>query len=247
MAHRVLTNCKTYLGSLDISGDTNSVALAHSQAEIDDTSYPSGATATTFKARLPGLQDGQISMAGASNLVSGGEDEVIEGKMGVANVPIMIGFTENGTALGAGVYFGLIQEGSYQTGGQVGARATMTLTGMVSQYELVAGAVELPPLVYSTTNNGVLQNLGAVASNQKLYAALHTLSISGTSFVAKVVSSATQGGAHTVRATFTTVTGVGAEFLAPTVGPFTDTWWGIDITTVTGPTLFSAIGAVGIR
>ncbi len=238
MAHFALSNCKILLGTFDLTGDMNKVSIARSQADLDDTTWPA-----TFKARIIGLSDGQIGMAGLVNLADDGQDEILSGNMSLSNIPVMISLA--GAADFDRCKFGKIQQGQYKTGGNVGQRAEWSADGRISSNVLTDGNV-MAVGTKTGTFNGTWRDLGAVLDTQKLYAQIHaTAKSSFTSAVFKVQSADDNIGTNaTDRITFTTITGLTSEFKV-LAGPITQTFFRVMCSAFTGTSLAITAG-VGI-
>ena len=73
MAHQVANGSFISLGGTDMSSDGTSISDAHSTDLPEDTSF-----ADTFKQRLIGLQDYQLSLEFNQNYVDDGLDEDLE-------------------------------------------------------------------------------------------------------------------------------------------------------------------------
>ena len=95
----------------------------------------------------------------------------------------------------------------------------------------------------TATGNGTSQQLGAVTSAQKVYAAIHIWSISGTSTPTITVKIQSDDNSSftsaTDRITFTAATAIGSQYKA-TAGAITDTYWRANYT-ITGTNPIFAI------
>jgi hypothetical protein len=115
----------------------------------------------------------------------------------------------------------------------------------------VRGQFAHPPGTARTaTGTGTGLEVGAVAAGARLYAALHVLSVSGTtpSLTARVESSADNTfAAPTTRLTFAAATAAGGQALRTDGSAITDTWWRV-AWTVTGTTpSFMFAATLGIQ
>ncbi|HEY9416720.1 MAG TPA: hypothetical protein VIQ30_18350, partial [Pseudonocardia sp.] len=87
--------------------------------------------------------------------------------------------------------------------------------------------------------------VGAVASGQFAYAALHVFS-AGTTMTVQVQSAATVGFASpTTRGTFSAATAVGGLWLTRVAGPITDTYWRLNVSAITGTFQVAGVIAIG--
>ena len=243
MAHFPYLNNKIVLGPYDLSGDMNSVTIARTQEGLSDDTF---SASKTFKARIGGLGDGVIGMAGLIELTDDGQDEILSTNISLSNIPILISFP--GAADFDRCKFGKIQQGSYNRGGNVGQRAEWTAEGKISSYVLTDGNI-MATGAKTTTFNGTARQLGALSATQKLYATLHaTAKTTFTSAVFKVQSDDNSGfTTPTDRITFSTVTGLTSEFATPVSGAITDDWWRVICSSFTGTslTIYIAVGIAG--
>jgi len=242
MAHFALLNCKILLGEFDISGDLNRVTIQRTQEPLPDDTFSS---TKTFKARIPGLQDGVFGLAGLVELTNDGQDEIFNANMSLSNKPILV-------TLGAAedfdrCKFGVIQQGQYQSGGNVGGRAEFSAEGRISGYALTDGNI-MAIGAKTGTFNGTYRQLGAVSATQKLYAQIHaTAKDTFTSAVFKVQSADDAGGTNvTDRITFATINGLTSEFATPVSGAITQQFWRVICSAFTGTSL-TITAAVGIQ
>lgn len=109
-----------------------------------------------------------------------------------------------------------------------GELAMASLSGMGEGSPVVRGTLMNAPATAVTANgNTAGQELGAVSASQRLYAALHVFSASGTSPTLAVKVQSDDNGAFssaTDRITFTTATGITSEW-SSVAGAVTDTHW----------------------
>lgn len=239
-AHYPLTTTKILLGQYDISGDLNKIEIDRSQAELADDTFTSAATG--FRARIPGMQDGVFSLAGMVELTDDGQDEIFETNMSLSSIPIMVGlqgFTDFNR-----VKFGLIQQGEYKSGGNIGGRAEFSANGRISNYVLTDGNI-LATGAKTGTFNGTARQLGAVSASRSIWAQIHAVAkTTFTSAVFKLQSDDNSGfSSPTDRITFTTITGLTSE-LKTLAGAITDDYWRIVCSSFTGTslTIYCAVG-----
>jgi hypothetical protein len=227
----VLTNARTLIGGGDLSGDVNEVGISATRAEIDVTNYNSGG----WNEYIAGLGQAKLTVNGFWEAGSLG---VVDDNAW-ANFAALGGVTvaPQGAADQALCYLTNVLESSYDVWGKVGEAASFKLAAS-SSWPLVRGVIALPPgNALTASGTGTINNLGAVATGQYLYANLNALSFAGTSpSIAVVVqSAATSGfGSPTTRITFTTATAAGGQ-IARVAGPITDAYWRVSYT-VTGTT-----------
>lgn len=237
MAKQVLTNVRLFTGGADLTAASNQVELEAEVEDLDTTNFASAG----WRERIGGLGEGEVTgegqwEAGDLSFVDDAAWVQLGGRGPWSIAPA-------GAADGALAYTGQFLEGSYTLFGEVGSIAPWALTGM-SSGPLGRGVIAHPPGTARTADGtGVARNLGAIATNRRLNASLHVLSVTGTpTFTARVESDDASGFASPVtRATFAAVTAAGSpqgQFL-PVPGPVTDTWWRAAWTiTGTGSVLF---------
>jgi hypothetical protein len=241
MAHFPFKDAKILLDKYDLSGDMNAVGIARTQKELDNKTFVNSG----FEMRIPGFQDGIVSMAGLLETAAGGQDEILHGRFGLTDIPVFITLKQAVDFERA--WFGQFMQGNYNRGGTVGERAEWTAEGKLSANALVAGNI-MAVGTKTGTFNGVARQLGQVSATQRLYAAIHaTAKNAFTSAVFKVQSDDNGGfSSPTDRITFTTITDLVAEFAAPVLGPITDDYWRVICSAFTGTSL-DIYAAVGIQ
>ena len=225
MSRFVLTNCRVFFAGAELSGDTNEATIAATKETKDVTNYLSQG----WKEVIGGLGSAKIDVKGyveasATPLTVGAPDDT-----GWANLGAIGGITlaPTGAADQAPVYFTNVLESDFAPiTGKVGDVAGFNLM-TVSDWAVVRGVIANPPgTAITTTGTGTINNLGAVAAGQQIYADLHIISVSGSPTITfSIQSAALVGfGSPTTRLTFTAATGIGSQILrAP--GPITDGFW----------------------
>jgi hypothetical protein len=243
MSHIVLKDQKIYLAHYDLTGDTNSIALEDVQETPDHTTFGQG-----WRNKLPGLRSFKFSVAGFHDLTALGQDEVIDSKFSVNDVPISVSHLAG--LAGEVCRFGPVAFANFESGGTIGDPAEFSLEGELSSYRLVRGQVMVDAATSRTgTFNGTAYQLGAVSSTQKLYAILQVVAYNATSITVKVQSDDNSGFlSATDRITFTAVTNTAtrAQFAVPVSGAITDDWWRVIVSAFSG-TSASIFAAVGIQ
>ncbi|MFD8531529.1 hypothetical protein ACFV0L_29325 [Streptosporangium canum] len=241
MGKFVLLNTRIFGGGVDLTGNSNKVELS-SETEVKTTTAfgPDGwatvvgglfSTALTAAGQWEALGDG----AAWDNLVSR------------RNQPWTI--CPESAAVGDLAWFTSALAKSHKLGDQMGevipweAQAAGTAP-------LLRGAVAHPPGTPRTAaGSGTALNLGPLAAGQRLYVALHVLSVAGTaspSFTARVESDDTSAmTTPTTRSTFNAATSPGGLVIS-VPGPITDGWWRLSwLVSGTSPS-FLFVASVGI-
>lgn len=239
MAVQVLQDCKLLVAGYDLSGKMNALALDYSAELQDDTVF-----GDDTRSRLGGLKTATTQLNGYWD--GTGLDDVLFNRIGLAGEVMTI----SPAALTAGnrAFTFKTALGEYQPGGAVGEMFAFTVSGEATD-NLVRGTVLFNSTV-SATGSGSGQNLGAVSSTQKLYAALHVLAASGTtpSLTVRVQSDVDNTfGSPVNQITFTAATAIGAQWATPVNGAITDTFWRVDYTVSGTNPSFQFVVIIGIQ
>lgn len=244
MSKFVLLNVRLFTGGADLTGNSNKVELSTKVEEKETTNYASNG----YKELLGGLASTEISAEGQWEAGDPSKvDDAAWAQLGGTDVwsvgPV-------GAAVGNLAYLTKTLRCDYKIGDAVGEVAPWA-SGSKGSWPLARGQFAHPPGTARTaTGTGTGLQLGAVAAGKRLYAALHVLSVSGTtpSLTARVESSVDNTFASpTTRATFTAAAAAGGQILRTDGTAITDTWWRV-AWTITGTTpsfLFAA--ALGIQ
>lgn len=220
MATQVLTNAKVWLDSYDLSSDLNAVAIEQGADQQEATTF-----GNDTKISKPGLKTVKASLSGLINLGPLLSEEFLSSKIALADVPLSVGPT---TGLEGEPGFSFLSSIASFTPvqGSVGDLMKFKLDATATSAELVRGTI-VHNGSRTTTGNGTVFNIGAVAAGQALFAVLHVPAISGgPSVTIKVQSAPTVGfAAPTDRITFTAVTTKGSQWAVPVAGAITDAFW----------------------
>lgn len=243
MAKQILQDCKLWFGGYDLSGDMGTLKL---NADIDVKSYaPFGAGG--FRKKLPGLQNVTAEHEGFWEAGLGKVDEVLFNK--IASLDEVMTIAPQTGAEGEKAYILKSLLASYVPKGQVGELFAFTVSAEGNS-GLVQGTIMLNVANLTASGNGTARNLGAVAANQKLYAALHVLAVSGAtpSLTVKIQSDDASGFLSPIdRIIFAQATAIGAQYATPVAGPITDNWWRVAYTIGGTTPSFTAVVVVGIQ
>ena len=224
MATQVLRQSKLWIRGYDFSGDMNSMSLEYGAELQDDTVF-----GDDTRSRKGGLKTVAFSHAGFWNADGTDEpDDILFARVGLGS-DVMTVAPETGAA-GEAAYILNAITGEYNVGAAVGEMLGFTVTGE-SQSNLVRGTI-IHNASQTSTGSGSEYEVGAVASGEYLYAALHVLSVSGTdpTLTVKVQSDATGFASATDRITFTEATAVGAQWATPVAGAIADDFWRVNYT-----------------
>ena len=141
---------------------------------------------------------------------------------------------------------------SYDFGGAVGSMLKISASGGAAADKLVRGYVMIPKAAYTASDVGTSAELGAALVTQRVYAALHVFTVTGTDPTLDVIVESDAddawGAGNTTRITFTQATAASSQWKKSAVGAITDTFWrvGYTIGGTDTPTFTFAV-TVGIR
>lgn len=246
MAVDIIANAQILLGPNKIGDQSNVAKIQHGAEMLDANVFGIGT-----KVHAPGLFDDSISTEGYTDPNLYGIEAIAFSVApyigpGAARIPYTVLQTDADGALG---YSMNSQLEKFDVLGDVGQLNKYALSAKVGQggtsqkSKLVRGT----NLIYGSktaTGSGTPRQLGATLSTQRLFAALHVVSFTGTSLVMRLQRDDAVGFSTPATAiTFATLTGVGFEW-AEVAGPITDDWFRADWT-FTG-TSFMAYLLVGI-
>lgn len=245
MSKTILTNVRCFAVAVDLTGNSNKIELSSEVEDKDATNYGSEG----WKEVMGGLASAEIS--GEGQWEAGDPSKVDDGSWsqlgGVGPWSIS---ANNSATVGSLAYFTSALRSNYTLLDTVGEIAPWAGTAK-SSWPLVRGQFAHPPGTARTaTGTGTGLEVGAVPADARLYAALHVLSVSGTtpSLTARVESSVDNTFASpTTRLTFAAATAVGGQALRTDGSAITDTWWRV-AWTVTGTTpSFMFAATLGIQ
>ncbi len=242
MATQILTAQKCWLDGYNLSGDLNAMALRLASDVKDDTAY-----GDATRSSKPGLITVAAQHEGFWNDAAAGVDPTLFNLVGVDDRVMSLAPLTG--AEGEVAYSFQPSMAAYSLTGKVGEMLGFSVRGEATS-RVVRGTILLNGAKSATGAGGVLQ-LGAVAATQKLYAALHILSVGGSgspNLTAKVQSAAVVGfGSPTDRITFAGATAIGSQWATPVAGAISDQYWRVSYT-LTGTTpVFSFVLIVGIQ
>ncbi|GAA4999486.1 hypothetical protein [Streptomyces siamensis] len=245
MAKTVLTNVRCFAVGVDLTSVSNKIELSSEVETKEATNYASQG----YKEVMGGLASAEISGEGQWEALDATKvDDASWAQVGGVG-PWSVS-ANNDASVGALAYFTSALRSDYKLGDAVGEVAPWTGTAK-SSWPLVRGQFAHPPgTARTTTGFGTALQLGAVPAGKRLYAALHVLSVAGTtpSITARVESSVDNTFASpTTRLTFAAANAVGGQILRTAGTAITDSWWQV-AWTISGTTpsfLFAA--ALGIR
>lgn len=224
MSKFTLQNCRLFVAGADLTTVNNKVELAPEVEEKDSTAFvPTG---DAWAEKLGGLRSVKLTGSGqweADDTVLGKVDDTSWAGIGAVVPASVCPATASVSSL---AWLSGYLETQYMLGGAVGDVAPWTLNASGS-WPLVRGTVAHDPGTARTaTGSGTAIQIGAVPTGKSLYAALHVLSVAGTtpSLTVTVQSDNAVGFPSPVTSlTFNAATAKGGQILR-TAGPLTDDW-----------------------
>jgi len=246
MSSFTLLDARLFAGGADLSGNSNKIEVTAEIEEKDATNYRSDG----WKEVLGGL--GSAELAGEGQWEAGDSgmvDDASWDQLG-GNTAWSVG--PDDSLVGDLAYFVKAMRADYKLGDAVGEIAPWT--GMAkSSWPLVRGVFAHPPgTARTSTGDGTAQQLGAVTAGKRLYAALHVLSVAGTStpsITVEIESDSQEAFAGTpeTRLSFDAATAGSGQILRTDGSAHADTWYRPTWTiTGTNPS-FLFVVAFGIR
>ncbi len=223
MATAVATDCRPYFGQLDLTAVTESVTFAAIEADIVTfTNFASGG----FKEEKPGFLSGSMTVNVFEDYASGALDDTVGLTLG-AQYPFtgVIPSTPGTEAAGDLAYLsrGVLKTYSPRQG--AAGEAAKASIDMPFDTRVVRGVLLHPKTARTTTSAGDAVALTGPTSSQTLWATLHVTAFSGlTNIVVKIQSDDNSNFTSAAdKVTFSTVTGVGAQFTSVAGGWDTET------------------------
>lgn len=245
MGKQVLLDCRLFAVGADLSGASNKIEITSEVEDKDATNYRSGG----WKEVLGGLASSEITgegqwEAGDPSLVDDASWSALGGIGPYTVCP-------NDSTVAALAYLTKGMRADFTFGDAVGEVAPWSGT-VKSSWPVARGQIGHPPGTARTASGtGAALELGAITAGQRLYAALHVLSVAGTdtpTITGRIESDADAGFASpTTRLTFTAATAVGGEILRTDGTAIADTHYRVAWTiSGTTPSFLFAV-SLGIR
>ena len=232
-------------GGLELAGHGKSVEVVGDCNALDVTPL---STSDGWTVLLPGFKTGSVSLEFMQDMTDGSVDDTLWTNFGAAKVVRSI---VTASADGSAAYLMRGITLAYTPlSGAVGEVASGSVRSTVSQGPLARGVLLHPSNVSRTSSStGTGRQIGAVASGRTMYAALHVLSVSGTSPTLDVIVQSDDNAGFTSptsRITFSQASTVSAQW-GSVAGAITDDYWRITYTIGgTGTPTFAFAVAAGI-
>lgn len=216
MAKLVLRDATILYGHLELRGEANELTIGISSEVKETTNYGTGA----WRSFIQGLRDDEVSIEGMF------DDETVDSRLftGPSNEPFIATMT-NPPADGDIAWALRSMRAQFSLAWQVGEVQAYSM--QLRPDSPFSRGVILRAATLTTTGNGATQQRGAVAANQRAFAALSVTAASGTTptLDAKIQSDDNAGMTSPVdRITFAQKTAIGSEW-ATVDGAITDDYW----------------------
>ena len=223
----VLTNAGLYVGGYELSSYFNTLEITGEADVLDVTSF--GASTRQYLTGFKGVRFGGAGWYDPAN-----SDKPLFDAWGATDNIVSIA---QSNATGGLCWFVRGCLPTYQMGASLGQAATIQLSGQTSTPPFVRGNILHRATGVTSSSSSTAQQLGAVASTERIFAAAHVFSISGTStptITFKVQSdNASNFPSATDRLTFTGMTAIGAQWQSAGPSAITDDYWRVNWT-ITG-------------
>ena len=226
MAIQTWQDMSILVDDIEMACNAKSVNLSTEVTPLDTTSLCS----TGWTSTIGGLKSGSVDIEFMQDVAEGGVDDTLYPLLGSPNV---VKSVVTASADGSAAYFLKSIPLSYTPiQGAVGELAMGSISGSSATGPVVRGKLLHPSNVNRTSSStGTGRQLGAVATGQRVYGALHVIFASGTPTLDVIVQSDDNGSftTPTTRLTFTQATGRTAQ-LVSAAGPITDDYWRVSYT-----------------
>jgi len=221
----VIVNAKIMVGGLNLSGDSNSIAVAYGAEMLDNTVFQEGVVGGN-RSYTPGLKTVGITAQMFWNTT---KDQVLFGRIGVASEVITV--ADIGETEGDRVFFVKGVHGAYNPiSGEIGQLISANLDLKSTNSPLVRGQL-MARGSKVVTGNSVGINMGS-AADKRIYSALHIITPlvagGGGEQITGIIESDDNApfGTPTTRLTHTVLTATGADWQEASIGAgITDNFW----------------------
>lgn len=244
MAVQAWTDVLICVNELNVSGLGKSFSLDMQAQALDTTAL----STTGFTSSIGGLKSGTFSMELMADFAEDSLDEVAFAALGATDTVKSICV---GSASGSPAYLSRGVVANYTPlSGNVGELAMSNLSAPTSGV-IARGTLLHPTTARTSSSTGTGYQLGAVAAGKRMYAALHVLSVSGTSPTLDVIVQSDDNAGFTTptsRITFSQANATTNRAQWGSVaGSVTDDYWRVSYTIGgTGTPTFAFVVTVGI-
>jgi hypothetical protein len=222
MSSIVLTDAKVFVGQYDFSTRLNRVGLDYKAEPLNDTRF-----GHTTEVNVGGTKSVTCAVAGFGEEGTGLITGAMFDRIGISGKPFSTG--PQGNSAGDVMYtFDALTAKMAPFGGQHGQLLPFSGEALGDGSPLVRGYLVAPKAARTaSSNSGTALELGAVSATQRVYAALHIFTVSGTNPTIDVIVQSDDGlgfGTPTTRVTFAQAIAAGSEWQSA-AGAITDTFW----------------------
>jgi hypothetical protein len=236
------TLVKIYAAQYDLSGDHCKVGMGNNATKLNAAVFNNTAGNTKL-----GMYQPKFTGSGYVNFGTGNQHEAMRANLGLADVPVTVS-PESGAAGDIAVFMNALSA-AYTIGDKVDTILPFTVEASGRGTPAINGRLFVAAGNKTSSSTSSALQLGAVSASQRVYAAIHVLSVSGTNPTLDVTVKSDNGSGFpspATQLTFAQKTAVGYEFKSA-AGAITDDWWRVDWTIGgTATPTFSFVVAVGI-
>ena len=219
MAKLVLNSCRIFAGGTDLTGVSNRTTFTGEVEPKETTNFGSGG----WKEFIGGLASAAVDGGGQWEAgTAANVDDQAWADMGSV-IPYSV-FPVDANEGSVGYFMSTLRD-NYTFFGALGDVAAWTATGKSSWPAARGLSLEAPGTARTVTGSGTAVQLGAVPAGQRLYAALHVLSVAGTgspTLTVRVQSDTVGFPSPTTQIAFTAATAIGGQIARTAVGAITD-------------------------
>jgi hypothetical protein len=243
MAIQFWKDMSILVGSREMAGNAKNVSLSTEVQALDTTALSTSGNTTL----IAGNKSGSVSLEFMQDFAEGTVDDTLYPMLGTAGVVKSIC---TASADGSDAYLLKSIPLSYTPiTGAVGELAMGSISGSSSTGPVVRGLLIHPSNVARTSSGtGTGRQLGAVAADKAVYAAIHVIAASGTSPTLDVIVQSDDNSGFTsptTRLTFTQATGKTSQLLS-LAGAVTDDYWRVSYTIGGSTPSFTFAVTVGV-
>lgn len=237
----VLHNVRMFAGGADLTTVSNKVELTAEGEDKETTAF--APTGGVWRESLTGIRSTSISASGQWEAGNAGnvDDNSFASLGNMAGVSVCPTTAADGSLAWLSSYV----RQNYMLGGAIGDVAPWS-GNFNGAWPLVRGSVLATSTARSATGTGTAFQLGAVPAGKSLYAAVHVMSVAGTtpSLTVKVQADNAVGFPSPIDAlTFTAQNSIGGQIMR-LPGPLADDWFRASWTiTGTGPSFLFLVTA----
>jgi hypothetical protein len=238
----ILKDCNLFVAEFDLTADTSQTRVEHSAAELDHTTM-----GNSSRKRLAGIEDVSVAHEGFVEHGTGLVEDALFGRVAAANAALTM-IPANSGAIGDRAYLTEAGHFTFSPGASVGEVYAFSAEARGSE-RLVRGEILQNKTARTVTFTATGRQLGAVSATQRLYAALHVFTVSGTTPTLDVIIESDNAVGFPSPATQITLaqkTAKGSEFKS-VAGAITDDWFRVKGTIAGTTPSFTLAVAVGVK